>query len=218
MPCNDFLHAVIRAKYHKAGTNGDTLGRYARIEISDVSDFSTVLKDTGQITLDTPLNDEDILNYILDWAPASAGTYYYRVAFWDDDNKSLAAVWGNSYADVQFPSVLSLGYTNDKDKYTFTTVVNDSYTKPPLTVLTVGNDTVLMDYVSRTGSGPYLYTFSKTVSLERGDYKYHVEVGNAWTVLIDNAKFLHVNYNLNQEPKIEVFIGDRKIKTSIFGS
>lgn len=59
----------------------------------------------------------------------------------------------------------------------------------------------------------YAYTFSKTVSLERGDFEYHIEIGNVWTVIIDDIRFLHTNYNLNQDPKIEIFVGNQKIET-----
>ena len=130
--------------------------------------------------------------------------YYYIFTFTPPGNNSLT---------IGFPSITSFNVSNDKDKYTFTAIISDTYTRPPIVALTVGNDTEVMDYISRTGSGPYSYTFSKTIQLERGDYEYHIEVGNVWTVVIDSIRFLHTNYNLDEEPKIEVFIGDRKINT-----
>jgi hypothetical protein len=120
---------------------------------------------------------------------------------------------GNNILSIGFPSITSVEVDNDKDKYTFDVVISDSYLKPPIVTLSTGNDTEVMDYVNRTGSGPYSYTFSKTVSLERGDYEYHIEIGNVWTLIIDSIRFLHANYNLNQEPKIEIFVGNQKIET-----
>jgi hypothetical protein len=119
----------------------------------------------------------------------------------------------NNILDIGFPSVSSVEVSNDKDKYTFDVVISDSYIKPPIVTLSTGNDTEVMNYVNRTGSGPYSYTFSKTVSLERGDYEYHIEIGNVWTVIIDSIRFLYAFYNLNQDPKIEIFVGNQKIET-----
>jgi hypothetical protein len=118
---------------------------------------------------------------------------------------------GNNLLVIGFPSITSVEVTNDKDKYTFDVVISDTYIKPPIVTLTTGNDTEVMDYVNRTGT--YVYTFSKTIQLERGDYEYHIEIGNVWTVIIDGIRFLHTFYNLNQDPKIEIFVGNQKIET-----
>ena len=119
---------------------------------------------------------------------------------------------GNNILTIGFPTISSLTVSSNKEHYLFTTTIQDTYTKTPLTSLKVSNNSVLMDYVSRTGSGPYIYTYSKDLILEKGDYEYLVEVGNVWTLLIGDTRFLHIDYTLSQPPKAEVFIGNEKIK------
>jgi len=98
--------------------------------------------------------------------------------------------------------------TAPNEKFTFYAVVQDTYSKPPRTTLTIGNKSYVMELVSRTGN--YAYTYKKTVEVEEGDYEYHVEVGNVWTVLIDKTYYLHVHYNLNDK-KVEIFWENKKI-------
>jgi len=180
--------------YNAAGTNGNTQLTYIRIQISDDAGFSNILKDTGQVAY-SPIDDGESISKLVEWFPSSAGTYYIRIATWDDDNHMLSEVWGSSSFTVSYPTITSLTYTQNKEKYKFTAVIEDSYSKPPRVTLTVGNKSYVMNIVSRTGS--YVYTYTKTVELEVGDYEYHIEVGNVWKVLIGDDYFLHAHYRFN---------------------
>ena len=209
VPVNDGQNVVVRGQYNAvAGEQGT----YVRIQISDTADFSHILNDTGQVAI-TPINDEDYYQRIVNWFPTSAGTYYYRMAFWNAGNYLDAPLWGSSSFIVNYPTITSIAYSNEKDMFTFLAIVTDYYTKPPIVTLNVDNDTDVMDYVNRTGTGPYAYTFSKIVRLERGDYEYFVKIGNVWTTIIGDIRYLHADYNLNEEPKIEVFLGNEKINS-----
>lgn len=119
---------------------------------------------------------------------------------------------GGGTLNIGFPTLLSLTKTQDKDKCTFAAIVSDAYTKPPVMSINVNNSTKLMDCISRTGSGPYIYTYSAVYSLERGDYSYFVNIGNVWTTVISDVRFAHIDYNLASEPEIKVLLGDRELK------
>lgn len=120
---------------------------------------------------------------------------------------------GNNLLTIGFPAIVSSQCLNDKDKYTFQVQISDTYSKPPVVSLNIGNNSYLMDLISRTGTDVFTYTFSKTISLECEDYTYHFEVGNVWTTLIGENKFLKANYTLSDSPKIEVFSGYKKINS-----
>jgi len=119
---------------------------------------------------------------------------------------------GDNILTVGFPTVSDIQVSNNKEHYTFTATVQDTYSKTPLASLKVSNNSVLMDYISRTGSGPYTYTFQKDMILEKGNYEYWVEVGNVWTLLIGDIRFLYVDYTFSRPPKVEVFVNNEKIK------
>jgi hypothetical protein len=119
---------------------------------------------------------------------------------------------GDNLLVIGFPTITSMVVSNSKDKYAFTAVINDTYNKVPVVSLNVNNETVIMDCLGRTGTGPYVYTYSKILSLERGDFAYYINIGNVWTTVVADAQFMHADYNLGLAPQIEIFIGNRKIK------
>jgi len=231
-PFSDATHIKFDATYNAGGTNGNTDCTYRRIQISDDAGFTNILKDTTQEAVSPGIADGDVLSEIIDWFPSAAGTYYIRMATWDDDNKDLAEVWGSTSFVVAYPTETYLTYTQNKEKFTFTAAIEDAYSKPPRVTLTVGNKSYVMDIESRktyyyvtvngdqvvcsgdkvvvSAGGNYVYTYTKTIELEEGDLEYHIEIGNVWTVKIGDTYFLHANYKLDDE-KAEIFWNDKKI-------
>ena len=211
MPLADGQHIQVSAVYHSSGT---VQGTYAHIQISDKSDFSNVLYDSGQYAIN-PIDDGATFNQIVEWVPSSQGIFYSRIAFWDDDTYTVQSPnWGSNSFTVGYPSILNLSKTQNKEHFTFTTQIKDTYTKPPVVSLVIDNQSWLMELKERTGSGPYTYTYQKTLALERGSHEYHVEVGNVWTVLIGDTNYLEAQYTLQNTPAIEVFSGNRGIDVS----
>lgn len=209
-PLSDKSNIEIKAEYEAGSTGKDA--SYVQIQIASDSGFSNILEDTGQVAIDE-ISDGETYTRILNWFPSSEGTYYYRVAFWNSENYTATGNYKESSFIVGYPSIISQDVNNNNEFYTFTIQVSDSHTKPPVTTLNIGNSSYLMEYVERSGSGPYTYIFRKDVILEKGNLEYHYEIGNVWTTLIDDTRFLHVDYTLNSEPKIEIFSGNSKINS-----
>ena len=206
-PLSGGTHILAMGTYHAAGTNGNTKCTYIRVQISYTSDFSSILKDTGQVAV-SPIDDGGTISRIIDWFPSSEKVYYVRIATWDDDNHTLSEVWGDGSFIVSYPSINSIDHTHNKENYTFTAEVQDSYTKPPAVSLVIDGRGYIMELLGR--SGTYIYTYQITVQLERGKHRYHVEVGNVWTVLIGSTLNLHANYKLSDKG-VKIFAGKRQI-------
>jgi len=117
---------------------------------------------------------------------------------------------GDNILNIGYPSIISQSVSQDKDKVSFNLVINDAYTKMPNVVINIDGQTYQMDYVSRTGSGPYTYTFSKMISLEQGDHVYRYEIGNVWTLLISSNYFLNVNY-ASTDKSLSILANNTKI-------
>jgi len=109
---------------------------------------------------------------------------------------------GNNILNIGYPSISSISINNNQENFTFTVQIQDTYTKPPMLTLNVDSKGYLMDYVSRTGSGPYIYTFSKTLPLETGQHQYQFTISNVWTTLVSNTYNLYANYQSTKDVKI----------------
>lgn len=72
----------VRAKF--TASNG-LPATYARFQIATVNNFSTVLWDSGQVSI-SPIADGMEGAMIFYWIPSTTGTYYYRLCFWDNAN------------------------------------------------------------------------------------------------------------------------------------
>lgn len=148
IPLADGQHIQASAVYHSSGA---AQGTYARIQISDKSDFSNILYDSGQYGIN-PIDDGAIFNQIVEWFPSSQGVFYLRMAFWDDDTYAVQSPnWGSNSFTVGYPSIQSLDYKQDKEHFAFTAKINDTYTKPPIVSLVVDNQSWLMELLHRIG-------------------------------------------------------------------
>ena len=117
---------------------------------------------------------------------------------------------GDNTLNIGFPSITSQWVSQNNDKFTFSVSVNDTYNKPPMVSVVVDNQSYTMDLTSRTGSSPYVYTFSKTISLEQGDHVYRYEIANVWTFVQSSDYYLNSNYT-PKTPDLRILVGNDKI-------
>jgi hypothetical protein len=159
--------------------------------------------------LDWTLNDVNSVIIGVDLYAGSGGGYniectqvYAEISYYN--YTVIFTPPGNNILNIGYPSVSSIDINNNQENFTFTVQIQDTYTKPPMVTLNVDNKGYVMDYVSRVGSGPYTYTFSKTLPLETGQHQYQITISNVWTTLVSNTYNLYANYQSNKDVKIYV--------------
>ncbi len=82
----------VKATFNKV--NSSTSATYARFQVSTDPNFGTTVYDSGQVSI-TSIVDGTEGTMVFGFIPSSAGTYYYRLCFWDDSNytKTGLTVW-----------------------------------------------------------------------------------------------------------------------------